>query len=242
MSMQYDPQLYDLDKREFLQAEAQFYVDICKKLNPKNILEIGVGTGRILDVLLPLVSHAVGIDNNQQMIQKAYKRLKAYSNYKLSLTDMRNLSLHEKFDLIYIPFNTFQHLLTEFDQRLCINSISRHLKRGGYFILDLMHPDFLKLNNSWQKEFSAVNNKNENITRYQRSLKFEADIGVAHKQFKYYNHSSKEILTFDAIMKITDTPSITFLLNAHGLEVLELKYGYTKDQISKRIFICQKIK
>jgi SAM-dependent methyltransferase len=59
--------------------------------------------------------------------------------------DMRLLDLKERFDFIFIPFNTFS-LIYELQDRLAVlRVIKKHLKRKGYFVFEIYAPNLSNL-------------------------------------------------------------------------------------------------
>lgn len=50
--------------------------------------------------------------------------------------DIRELNLGEKFDLIFIPFNSIHHLYKKEDLFDALKVVRNHLKEKGLFLLD----------------------------------------------------------------------------------------------------------
>lgn len=69
-----------------------------------NLLDIGTGTGRILEVMSPYVGRAVGIDSSQEMLRLARARLEASNllNAQVRLGDMYALAGGRTHDAIII--------------------------------------------------------------------------------------------------------------------------------------------
>jgi len=55
--------------------------------------------------------------------------------------DIRMLDLQEKFDLIFIPFNSIHHLYRNEDLFNALGCVRNHLKVGGLFLLDCFNPN-----------------------------------------------------------------------------------------------------
>lgn len=92
-------------------SDLQFY----KKWLPKNknakILELCCGTGRLTIPIAKDGYNIYGVDHTSSMLEQA--KIKA-SEIGLGINfieaDIRTLNLQEKFDLIFIPFNSIHHL------------------------------------------------------------------------------------------------------------------------------------
>ena len=105
----YDANIYDGMNTHV--EDLQFY----KKWLPTNkdarILELCCGTGRLT---LPIAKdgyNICGVDYTPSMLEQA-KSKAAEAGLKINFiqADIRTLNLQEKFDLIFIPFNSIHHL------------------------------------------------------------------------------------------------------------------------------------
>ena len=71
---------------------------------------------------------------------KRHGRRAVRSKTRLVQADMRYFDLGKAFRLVTLPFRPFQHLTTVDDQLSCLQSIHRHLVKGGRLVLDLFNP------------------------------------------------------------------------------------------------------
>ena len=55
--------------------------------------------------------------------------------------DIRGLDLGEKFDFIFIPFNSIHHLYKNEDLFDTLKVVRNHLKEKGLFLLDCFNPN-----------------------------------------------------------------------------------------------------
>ena len=138
------------------------------------VLELGCGTGRILIPIAQEGIDAHGLDMSREMLGICETKVRALNlqNVHLKCSSMDRFEYDEKFSLIYIPFRSFQHLLSTEEQMQCLELVHRHLKDGGLFILDVFAPNLEKLatygkHHDWEKDFSRKNPQTEStITRY----------------------------------------------------------------------------
>jgi len=138
------------------------------------VLELGCGTGRIL---IPIAQEGIeshGLDMSREMLGvcETKARTLKLQNVHLKCSSMDEFDYPERFSLIYIPFRSFQHLLTAEEQIRCLSLVRKHLKDEGLFIMDVFAPNINKLaryvqKQDWEKEFSRKNEGTESaITRY----------------------------------------------------------------------------
>lgn len=104
-----------------------------------NALEFAIGTGRIA---LPLSLSGVqvdGIELSPDMIE----RLRAKpGGDQLNVTpgDMSVVTTGQRYDLVYLVFNTIFNLLTADDQIRCFENAARHLADDGCFVVEAAMP------------------------------------------------------------------------------------------------------
>lgn len=104
------------------------------------VLELGIGTGRIA---LPLQKKGVivqGIDASPAMIQKLRSKPQG-DKIEVQTGSFAQFSLDERFQLVYVVFNTFFGLLTQTEQVQCFRSVSEHLLPDGLFLIEAFVPD-----------------------------------------------------------------------------------------------------
>lgn len=246
MSMEYDPILYDSDPRPFIKDEVAFYVKLVEKFRPKTILELGVGTGRIFSKLLPLVRSGVGIDISEAMLDRCRKVCAENHNYELYKLSFVDFDLQTTFDLIYLPFNTFQHLLTEEDQAACLKNIKNHMYDKSHFILDLMNGDNLSFDlEQWKQDYSTILPSGGILRRDQKTVGVDKVTSVVHKKFRYTETVKgvmDKVQEFDALMKINPNKKIHEILEKLGFEIEDIWFDYLfgHDTDAKKMIYCLK--
>ncbi|MCD7925737.1 MAG: class I SAM-dependent methyltransferase [Bacteroides sp.] len=147
----YDADIYD-GLNTFL-SDLQFY----KKWLPKNkdakILELCCGTGRLT---LPIAKdgyNICGVDYTSSMLRQAkIKAAEAGLEINFIDADIRTLNIKEKFDLIFIPFNSIHHLYKNEDLFETLEGIKKHLKQGGLFLFDCFNPNIQYIVESEKEE------------------------------------------------------------------------------------------
>jgi SAM-dependent methyltransferase len=116
-------------------------VDLLQELaGSGRVLELGIGTGRIA---LPLHQRGVdvtGIDASEAMIGRL--RAKAGgADIQVVLGNFAEIYLEDRFDLIYVVFNTFFNLQIQEEQVECFRGVRKHLTEEGVFVIEAFVPD-----------------------------------------------------------------------------------------------------
>jgi 2-polyprenyl-3-methyl-5-hydroxy-6-metoxy-1,4-benzoquinol methylase len=109
-------------------------------------LELCCGNGRLLLPVLEAGLRCDGLDADERMLESLRGKLAA-RGLKATLVrgDMRDFSLHERYALIAIGFNSFLHNLTQADQLATLRCCRHHLAAGGRLVLNAFHPSAEKL-------------------------------------------------------------------------------------------------
>jgi SAM-dependent methyltransferase len=130
--------LYDMYVKSDLDID--FFVKEARRIGGKT-LELTCGTGR---VSLPLLHAGVDltcVDYSRGMLTKLQEKLQpARLSCTLVESDITELSLSEQFDLIFIPFHTFQEIVDRSKHQSTLERIAAHLTESGCFICTLQNP------------------------------------------------------------------------------------------------------
>ncbi|MFW5967233.1 MAG: class I SAM-dependent methyltransferase [Persicimonas sp.] len=101
-------------------------------VDDKRVLEVGCGTGLILDRVAARAEHAVGIDISKGMLDRAAAR-----GLEVAQADLTAMPFaDESFDVVY-SFKVLAHI-KEIDRAL--EEMSRVTRRGGYLLLEFYNP------------------------------------------------------------------------------------------------------
>lgn len=117
------------------QRDLAFYLDLAGPA-PRRILEIGAGTGRLTWPLAEAGHHVLGIDALPHMLARAEAKGRTRDadvrgRVRLLATDVGDLALDERFDLILAPFFVLNHLLEPAAQHRAVAVMARHLAPDG---------------------------------------------------------------------------------------------------------------
>ncbi|NNE83927.1 MAG: metalloregulator ArsR/SmtB family transcription factor [Alphaproteobacteria bacterium] len=109
-------------------------IDLLPPTRIKNLLDIGTGTGRVLQLLDQYVDHGLGLDLSREMLSVARANLAdpRYAHCTLRQADMYQLPVEEgSFDLIVL------HMVLHFSDQPArvIAEAARALAPGGHFLI-----------------------------------------------------------------------------------------------------------
>ena len=109
-------------------------------------MELACGTGRLANSLVRDGADYTGLELSPDFADLAKKKLNQYCNTPtIVMGDMRNFQLNKTFDLIFIGFNSFLHLLTDEDAISFFSSVKQHMHENSRFLIDIYIPNPLFL-------------------------------------------------------------------------------------------------
>ena len=140
MKIDYDQfaELYDIDMgRNMGDADIEFYLGLGAGRQP--VLELGCGTGRIMEPFAARGIRIVGLDISARMREKGCVRLAPYraEHWTVAGGDMSDFNLAEHFQYAICAFSTYSKLLTAAQQKSFFRCVHAHLEPGGRFVLDM---------------------------------------------------------------------------------------------------------
>jgi len=126
----YDPP----ELKEYMNKwDGRVFIDALQLDENKEVLEIGLGTGRIAVRVAPYCKRLTGIDISPKTIQRVKENLKKYSNISFINADFNTYEFKEKFDIIYSSL-TMMHFE---NKKQVVSKIDNLLKERGIFCLSI---------------------------------------------------------------------------------------------------------
>ncbi len=107
------------------------------------VLEPTCGTGRLAIPIGRQGIRVVGLDVSAAMLALAQEKSTRLQTVRWVEGDMRSFELPERFALAYIPYRSFQHLLTTEDQLSCLRCIHDHLVPSGRLAFNVFNPNIV---------------------------------------------------------------------------------------------------
>jgi ubiquinone/menaquinone biosynthesis C-methylase UbiE len=149
------PEDYDLELRKHGDEDVAFWLDMIVRERPRQVLEVGCGTGRLT---LPLARagrlhgfHVTGIDIEPTMLRRAIDRAEdepepVRDALHLLHGDVRDLRLDgEEFEAVIMPYGIAHHLVSREDQLSAWSALRRHMPAGGLLAVEVSAPNLESL-------------------------------------------------------------------------------------------------
>ena len=131
---------YDAFNQPYQDDLAFYLAEAGKARGP--VLELACGTGRLTIPLKKKGVDITGLDMAAPMLERAEAKAAA-AGVKIPFLrgDARKFALGGRFKLIFMAFNSMQHLARREDMEGLFSSVARHLAPGGRFIFDVFNPE-----------------------------------------------------------------------------------------------------
>lgn len=239
----YDANIYD-GLNTFL-SDLQFY----KKWLPKNkeakILELCCGTGRLTVPIAKAGYNICGVDYTPSMLEQAkVKASEAGLEINFIEADIRSLNLQEKFDFIFIPFNSIHHLYKNEDLFKAFNGVKNHLKEGDLFLLDCFNPNiqYIVEGEKEQRKIAEYTTEDGRAVLIKQTMRYESATQINRIEWHYFiNGEFHSIQNLD--MRLFFPQELDSYLEGAGFEIIH-KFGNFEEErfankSEKQIFVCK---
>lgn len=239
----YDPHIYDGLNTDL--ADLHFYKRWMPKTKGARILELCCGTGRLT---LPLAEDGydiTGVDFTPTMLEQA-KAKAAEEGLAIEFieADMRTLDLPEKYDLIFIPFNSIHHLYSNEDVFNAFRAVKSHLKEGGTFLLDCFNPNiqFIVEGEKEQQTIAEYTTKDGRDVVIKQIMRYENSTQINRIEWHYFINGE-----FDSVQKLDMRMFFPQELDAYltwnSFTIIHKFGGFEEesfdDQSGKQVFVCK---
>lgn len=202
---------------------------------PKTILDLCCGTGRVSRHLAEEGYDVTGVDISSEMIIRA-KQIAEKENLSIKyyVQDASLLELDQAFDVVISFFDSLNYILDIKNLQQCFNRISMHLNPGGMLIFDM----------NTELAFAArmfdQNNKGSKspvIYNWKSSYNEITQICAVEMDFIYRNDVKKHITHYQRAYSLAD---ISAMIGAADMELITMFDAYSfkrANSKSDRIFV-----
>ena len=245
MPLYRDGRIYDAMNRA-MTADSNFYLQEARQA-PGPVLELACGTGRLTIPIAQSGVEVVGLDMSPSMLEHA--RIKAHAaNVKIDWVeaDCRQFELGRKFALIFLPFNSMQHLHDPASLESLFRCVRGHLEDHGRFIFDVFNPSIAILNRDpsdrrLEREFEDPDGKG--TIRLEQTMHYDDASQVNRIQW-YFSSATQKDFRVEQLPMRCFFPQELDLLARWGGFVIQQKFGnferkpFTSGDM-KQVMVCR---
>lgn len=221
-----DPAHYDVLAQMTAPDDVQLYRELLHE-HGSPVLELGCGTGRVALELAREGADVVGVELSPAMLAFAEaKASRAELGLTLALGDLRSFQLDQRFALVLLTYNTFNHLLDLDSITRCFETVKRHMDEGSRFVIDTFQPSLSFLGGDPERR--------RPILRYRDP--YSGDEVLLHEENHYdaatqhnrvvwtYEIDGREARAEELTMRLVFPNELEALLRLSGF-VIEARYG-----------------
>lgn len=242
-----NPNLYNVEFKEY-KDDIYFWPQILKDYNPKTLIEIGCGTGRVAKLVAPLVKKYTGLDFSKEFIKYFKENNKSIimkNNINLVNQDMKAIHINYKYDMIILPFNVFVYLYTNEDVKRFFSGIEKISKKNTIVIIDLANnhdDDLLNIDYRLCNEFID----NNNIIKLYEKHYYDVENKIINYTKKYIWSNEEKELILNLPVKIYTVDDFVDFSIKYNYQIEKIYGDYDKSEYSsksrKQIIILRKKK
>lgn len=238
----YDANIYD-GLNTFL-FDLEFYKKWLPQDKNARILELCCGSGR-LTIPIAKEYYICGVDNSHSMLEQA--KLKAFKEgveIDFIEADIRRLDLPNKYDLIFIPFNSVHHLYQNQDLFDTLSVVRKHLKDDGLFLFDCYNPNIryiVEAEKEKNKIAEYVTDDGRKVL-IEQTMRYDSMTQINRIEWHYFiNDSFHSVQNLD--MRMYFPQELDAYLNWNGFTIIH-KFGSFDEECfnndsEKQIFVCK---
>ena len=189
------------------------------------VLELACGSGAYVVPLTEKGVGIVGVDISDEMMMAKAKAKARNVSVDVRKGDMRDFELNQKFPLILLLGNSFQHLLTYSDIERCFSAVRKHLTPNGRFIVEVFNPSLQILTrkpneNVLDSEYETPSGK----TVLTGKVDYDAATQINHITWHYHNRTTDQTKEFAFTMRQFFPQEFDYFFACNGFQI-ESKFG-----------------
>jgi SAM-dependent methyltransferase len=207
--------------------DVPFYVEESKRAQGP-VLELACGTGRLTIPVAQSRVEIVGLDQSASMLACARtKAAEAGVEIMWVESDCRQFELGRKFGLIFMAFNSMQHLHDQASLTALFANVAQHLAVGGRFVFDAFNPSLAILTrdpNQRTVERQYEDPDGRGTVTLEQMARYDDAAQVNHITWYFSLPSEKDSRVEQLNVRCFFPQELDLLVRANGFEIEE-KFG-----------------
>ena len=200
-------------------------------------MELACGTGRLANSLVRDGADYTGLELSPDFADLAKKKLNQYCNTPtIVMGDMRNFQLNKAFDLIFIGFNSFLHLLTDEDAISFFSSVKNHMHKNSRFLIDIYIPNPLFLYRPEGVRFLVLEYTDSVLEKFvtvEESNLYDIDTEINELTWHFINDKKTEFAVEKFSVRMYFPSKMNQLLIDNGFQILHQWGDYYRTPLGE---------
>lgn len=208
-----------------------FWIYWFKKIKPKKVIEIGIGNGRLIKLLSNTVQVYDALDFSNKIIND-FKENNKWFKGKIYNQDMKKINIANNYDLIIVPFNTFNYLYTLNDLINFFNSIRKISTKKTIIIIDTTNPNILDLKNNNIFKLCNTFFINKIKCNLYEKHSYNNEKQIINYQKKYIFSNKKEI-TLNLPIRIFFHQELLNIIKLLNFDIIDILGDYNNEKYTQ---------
>jgi len=200
-------------------------------------LELACGTGRLANSLVRDGADYTGLELSPDFAELAKNKLDEYRNTPSIITgDMRNFQLNKTYDLVFIGFNSFLHLLTDKDAASFFTCIKNHMHKNSRFLIDIYIPNPLFLYRPEGVRFLVLEYTDSVLEKFvtvEESNLYDIDTEINELTWHFINDKKAEFAVEKFSVRMYFPSKMNQLLIDNGFQILHQWGDYYRTPLGE---------
>jgi len=176
-----------------------------------------------------------GLELSPDFADLAQNKLDAYRNNPSIITgDMRNFQLNKTFDLIFIGFNSFLHLLTDGDAVSFFTCVKKHMHKNSRFLIDIFIPNPLFLYRPEGIQFPILeynDSRSNKLVKVKESSEYNTDTEINELTWYFSFEDEKDFAIEQFSMRMYFPSKMNQILIDNGFRILHQWGDYYRTSL-----------
>jgi SAM-dependent methyltransferase len=207
--------------------DVPFYVGEAKRARGP-VLELACGTGRLTIPIAQSGVEVVGLDQSASMLAHARRKAgEAGVEIEWVEDDCRTFALNRTFAMIFIAFNSMQHLHDQASLAALFANVRKHLAQGGRFVFDVFNPSLAILTrdpNQRHLDRQYEDPEGRGTITLEMTAVYDDAAQVNRMKWYFSLPSQKDFQVEQLDVRCFFPQEVDLLVRANGFEI-EAKYG-----------------
>lgn len=225
-------QYYDDFMDEIPYAEwAEYIEELIQKYNKSRneklqLLDIGCGTGALLEFLDSDKYSILGIDKSSEMINQA--RRKNIKNSEFRAADILDFNSEKKFDIIISTFDSLNYILDYEDIEKVFSKTYDLINEEGIFIFDITTE-----NNSLEYFYDEIYYNEYESFNYVRHSHYSEDEKIQYTDLTFYSRIADNLYSLTEEFhkqRVYDMKEIEKAFKNSGWQLIKAEDSYTREK------------
>lgn len=174
------------------------------KSKVQSVLDVGCGTGDLLNELDGRGYELYGLDLSNEMINIAKEK---NSNIDLQVADIKKFNYNRQFDLIISSFDVMNYVTNPQELSTVFHNIRRHLSQTGHLIFDFNTVDL------YQERHHGTIKRSYEEAYFEQKLTYDEDKRIAKTRFIFEDGFEEEHIqyayTYEEVKTVLENAGFT---------------------------------